>query len=330
MFFKIDYIIKPLNLGKATRVSFEIHHVAQDVRITIQKIPEDKKSDKFNKHDLMISAITQRTLTPKRAEQFAEIGVTLSNSLKEYMTPIWLSVYEIMILAIKGYRWRLRNESATDPIKHWMGYTYSMDGESWKPFPADSSLIVSWGLPVKQEYSDDEFNSIGELLSNSHNEPLAHDLLHEAWDLRTTNPRSALVIGVAAAETGFKQFCATLAPDASWLIENVPSPPIVKMLEEYLPLIKTKNKIYGHIIPPPKDLIDVLKKAINLRNGIVHGKPVELKKERVEEILNATRDILYLLDFYNGQLWAWEHVNSKYLVQMVKAAEVKNETASIG
>src|ERR1700683_178212 len=130
---------------------------------------------------------------------------------------------------------------------------------------------------------------------------------------------------MAAAETGFKQFCSILAPDASWLIENVPSPPIVKMLEEYLPLLNTKHKIYGHTLPPPEPLTEVLKKGVQLRNGIVHGKHAILKKETIEEILNAIRDLLYLLDYYNGHVWAWEHVNGKYLVQLVETAKAKNK-----
>ena len=330
MFFKIAYIIKPLNLGKANEVSIDMHTPPHDVRILIEKIPEDRLSKDINRNDLFIYAITQRTLTQKREKQFAEITSTLSNSLKEFMTLIWNDLYDVLMQTINGYRWRLRNESATNPIKFWNFNYYSSDGFNWKAFPISPALMATWGLPVKQEYTNEEFKSIGELLSVNHTEPLGHNLLHEAWDLRRTNPRSSLVIGIAAAETGFKQFCATLAPDASWLIENVPSPPMVKMLEEYLPLVNTKHKIYGHTLPPPEALIKVLKKGIQLRNGVVHGKHTDLKKETVEEILNAVRDLLYLLDFYNGHVWAWEHVNSTYLHELVETAKSKNAKLSKG
>lgn len=325
MFFKIAYIIKPLNLGKASEVSIDLNLQTQQVRVTLQRMPENKMYENFDKNDQLISAVTEHKLNSKREKQFAEINSTLSNSLKEFVAPILAGLFDILIRTIRGYRWRLRSESATNPIKYWNFNFYSTDGITWKQFPIEPTLAFTWGLPVKQEYSSAEFKSIGELLSTNQPEPLGHDLLHEAWELRKTNPRSSLVIGMAAVETGFKQFATTLAPEASWLIENVTSPPLVKMLEEYLPLMNTKHNIYGHTLPPPKPLMEILKKGVQLRNGIVHGKYIILKTETVEEILNAIRDLLYLLDFYNGHHWAWEHVNGNYLVELVETAKAKNE-----
>jgi hypothetical protein len=324
MYFKIVYIIKPLNLGKAEEVSINVTRQDKQVRITLQRMPDEKSYKGFDKNDQLISAVLEQKLSPKREKQFAEIGTTLSNSLKEFTAPILSGLYDILIQTIKQYRWRLRNESGTNLIKFSNFNYYSTDGIDWKLFPISATLVFTVGFPAKQEYSDKEFKSVGDLLSADQLEPLGHDLLHEAWELRRTNPRSSLVIGIAAAETGFKQFCATLAPDASWLIENVPSPPMVKMLEEYLPLIKTKYNIYGHTLPPPKSLTEILKKGVLLRNNIVHGKQNEVGKETVEEILNAIRDLLYLLDFYSGHIWAWEHVNAQYLHELVNVAKKKN------
>jgi hypothetical protein len=131
---------------------------------------------------------------------------------------------------------------------------------------------------VKKEYTGDELQSVQELTTMGSYEPLGHELFHEAWELRNDNPRSSLVIGLAAAETGFKQFSSNLIPEASWLIQNVPSPPLVKMLQNFLPQIPTKNKIYGKTLSPPQDFLDILTKGNNLRNDIVHGKKIELKK----------------------------------------------------
>jgi hypothetical protein len=43
-----------------------------------------------------------------------------------------------------------------------------------------------------------------DLITNRVNEPLGQELFCEAWEIRKTNPRSSLVIGIAAVETGFK------------------------------------------------------------------------------------------------------------------------------
>ena len=46
------------------------------------------------------------------------------------------------------------------------------------------------------------------------------------------NPRSSLILGVAAAEVGFKQFASKTLPDTAWLLE-FPSPPLFDMLQKF-------------------------------------------------------------------------------------------------
>ncbi len=43
---------------------------------------------------------------------------------------------------------------------------------------------------------------VADLVTYSQREPVAHELWREAWNLRHANPRSSMVIGVAAAEVG--------------------------------------------------------------------------------------------------------------------------------
>lgn len=64
--------------------------------------------------------------------------------------------------------------------------------------------------------------AVADLVTCSQREPVAHELWREAWNLRHANPRSSLVIGVAAAEVGLKQLIAALVPDAASLVENIP------------------------------------------------------------------------------------------------------------
>src|ERR1700683_696365 len=120
MFFKIAYIIKPLNLGKASEASIDVNDQAHQIRITLQRMPDNKMYANFDKNDQLITAITEHKLTPKREKQFAEINSTLSNSLREFTAPILVALYDILIQAIKEYRWRLRNESVPNPIKYWV------------------------------------------------------------------------------------------------------------------------------------------------------------------------------------------------------------------
>ena len=81
--------------------------------------------------------------------------------------------------------------------------------------------------------SDKLRNDVAQMVAEGGTEPLCHELYREAWEERQKNPRNAVVFGIAAAEVSFKQCVSALAPDTRWLLENVPSPPLTKMLSEY-------------------------------------------------------------------------------------------------
>jgi hypothetical protein len=139
-------------------------------------------------------------------------------------------------------------------------------------------------------------------------EPLPHQLWREAWNLRNTNPRSALVIGVAAAEVGFKQLIATLVPHTQWLVEELPSPPLAPMMKNYLPQLPIKAAIEPKR-RSPAHLRKVLGSAVEHRNDVVHRGLAEVGDLR--QVLYAVRDFLYLLDFYRGEQWALANLSQE-------------------
>ena len=77
--------------------------------------------------------------------------------------------------------------------------------------------------------------------------------VHKGYDYaRTANPtRAALEACVAS-----------LVPLAQWLVENVPSPPVERLLNEFLPTLPAKQLINGKVLPPPATHMSTLKKAI--------------------------------------------------------------------
>lgn len=147
--------------------------------------------------------------------------------------------------------------------------------------------------------------------------PLGHSLLREAWDLRNTNPRSALVIGVAAAEVGFKQFAVDLDPKMVWLIEDHTMPPLGVLLQKYLPVLLEGDKRFEHT-SLPKALIAEINNANEMRNVIAHKPPTARRKHSklqswIDEgglpyALMSIADLLSYLDFYRGEQWALANV----------------------
>ena len=154
--------------------------------------------------------------------------------------------------------------------------------------------------------------------------PLPHILLREAWRNSNAHLRSSLVLAVAAAETGVKTTITDLAPNTSWLFEKLQSPPIELIIRDYIHTLPVRNHINGHVLRPPKTIITTVKRAVELRNKIVHGRSARITPNELQSMLLAIRDLLYLLDYYSGVSWALEHISPEVLQQLKDSAPGKS------
>lgn len=115
------------------------------------------------------------------------------------------------------------------------------------------------------------------------------------------------MLGMAALEVGVKEFIAGKCADARWLADNIPSPPVLRMLQEYVPMLAgTPARTH----PIPKDVLDELRDGIQIRNLIAHvGAPIEYDKLR--RVLTGVRRALRFLDVYQDRAWALAYVDTK-------------------
>lgn len=176
------------------------------------------------------------------------------------------------------------------------------------------------GHTVPKFMKDDEVERIKQQVVSGTIEPLGHQLLSEAFAQAMDNPRSALVMGIAAAETGWKEFAAKMLPQTKWVLENIPSPPLVKMLEGMMPTITAKAGFVGRKASFPPRMLETLRMGVSLRNTTVHGGQAKMSNNELDEILATVRDMLYMLDLYGGLLWAAAHVRHD-TVTTIEAAE---------
>lgn len=140
-----------------------------------------------------------------------------------------------------------------------------------------------------------------DLVTSSHREPVGHELWREAWNLRNSNPRSSLVIGVAAAEVGLKQVISLLVPEAKSLVENIPSPPLDAIMRKVLPDLPIRADVEP-TRRAPRHLRTAITSAVEDRNRVVHLGA--MPRSNLRETLLAIREFLYMLDMYAGQPWA--------------------------
>jgi hypothetical protein len=143
-------------------------------------------------------------------------------------------------------------------------------------------------------------------------EPFAHELIRESRSLVSSAPRSALLIGFSALETGLKSHLSFLLPGGEALIDNIPSPPVVVLLQEVLPRIHSMKGIESKYIPLPSSPSKFLQKWKTQRDQITHGVKRSVDNDGLVQVIDLITDILYILDISRGHAWALNHIRSGF------------------
>jgi hypothetical protein len=272
--------------------------------LVLRERPKEEKG--YLAGDGICEASCTRPVTERLADEARE-GGTLS-AKKGVVTEVFEDLGAATDRALRIILWRRGGGGHPDPIRYFGGFFWSLDGADWKPVDDTVRLEIGLGIPFLK-WSDALATSAKQLIQDGQFEPLAHELLREAIALKVGSARSAIVLGVTAAEVGFKQAVVQLAPQTQWLLENLASPPLVKMLREYLPKLPRKYEVPGQQRVVPEALLKELEKSVTLRNEIVHGGRGDLKTSTVASVMQAVHDVLYLLDFYCGADWAIKNVS---------------------
>jgi len=139
-------------------------------------------------------------------------------------------------------------------------------------------------------------------------EPLGHELLREATALIRTSPRSALLVLSTALEAGVKHHIGRTVIGTEWLMNELPSPPVYKLLSKYLPTIHTNSgspSINWKTLGP---LFKLCQKLMEDRNKLTHTGHMPEGVE-VYKYMVAVRDVMYILDYLEGHGWARSHVS---------------------
>lgn len=231
---------------------------------------------------------------------FQEYSKTIFNELGNYIKQTILTI-----------RWRYNiPEQSHNPFAS-LKQEWSFDGQQWQTMPYSWHVSMNHFSYLNQSVILHE--EVKNLVNEGINEPLAHELFREAWKQIHINPRSSLIVGIASAETGFKNLVSELVPNAKWLISEIQSPPLKRMIKEYLPLLPIKNKIGSRNILFPEKLVGVLDKGVSQRNNIVHGKNSKIEIGNLVILLNTIQDFLWALDYYRGNTWAVNYISEKTL-----------------
>lgn len=75
-----------------------------------------------------------------------------------------------------------------------------------------------------------------------------------------------------------------MVPDAGSLLEHVQSPPVEKLLGEYLPTL--------HRFPLSKEVFEEIRNAVALRNLVAHKGSTDVDPTRLRAMLQTVRSVL--------------------------------------
>jgi hypothetical protein len=209
---------------------------------------------------------------------------------------------------IRLLRWRQDFEGPPDPVTSASLYWRVGDGK----YPhAPQPLQEYFGpTPTGINWDAQAEDDLRAMWAQSDlQEPLAHELLREAVALEESSPRSAILMAAAALEAGAKVHISQISPDTAWLVEKMPSPPMFKLLQEYIPALHRER---GTDVDWWPKLITSVKNAQNLfeaRNKIAHTGRIPTSAMMPSEYTNVVKDILYALDVLAGHEWAKQRLS---------------------
>ena len=242
-------------------------------------------------------------------DNIAALGL-LSSSELSALDNILMDLRTLLRSTIQLFQWRNGLVDVPTPAAENAQAFYSGDGKTWLKVSLVRSIKLGVGMAFKKSLKDVPPEEIVRMVESGDQEPVAHQLFREAWELRSSNPRSALAIGIAAAEIGVKDLIASLIPNAQWLLTETPSPPVVKILREYLPVLPVRGRFKDKTLKPPPELITLIKEGIEYRNRLVHGGASLPDRKELESILRAVNDVLWVCELYAGAGWAGKYVSA--------------------
>lgn len=205
----------------------------------------------------------------------------------------------------RAIRWRLGSRGGLRTLIG-AGYReWSIGGGPWRQMPQGGGDPVRFHariFPVLAENARADIEAMTR--SEAPSEPVAHAILREAHENRGRHPRSSLILCVVALEVGTKDFISRVAPIASWLATEVPTPPIAKMIANYLPALT--GTAVRKLKRPPRAVLKLIGDGAEARNTVAHRGALGWSTQEHNELLAVTRAFLYAVDYVTGSDWAFD------------------------
>lgn len=309
MFFRTQYVVRHFGLdGAPEKLNFERADEAQ-TQLALRRIQSNELVDGREPDDWIADVFTEEVVSARVEGQFtahAPAPAKPPPAILDVARTVGLRMHCFILEFLCLVRWRAGIYGHHELVRSGSGLFWSSDRVTWAPARGRITVVTTAEVGAV-DYSESLMDEVRGLLIRDEQAPVSHELLREAWNLKANSPRRALMLGVSALEVGVKAFIAKIVPQSEWMCFELPSPPVVKILTDYLPKLDVRLSIGGKV-QVPDAVIAVLKKAIEKRNRVAHKGDVVEHDNSLNHILHCIQMVLYLLDYYAGQAWALSNV----------------------
>ncbi len=312
MYFRFSYEIQSYVISLQSSSLIINVAGARNAVIILSRNPADDNSDAKTLAHNLIQVLVEFEPPSKAAQVLRDRAVgpvpqpdyfdALPGPLKEFSNRLYDELADVAIDAFGVIRWRFSISGPPRPFRAGK-LEWSDDNISWNRVP--NRITMKLQATVSRRLNESDASEVAGLLSNGAREPLAHVLLREARaNAHAKSHSSALMMAVVALEIGVKQIIGDLVPDAEWLAFNLPTPPVDKIIRDYIPRLPARLLVGENPIKVPSSLLETLKKAVTARNTAVHAGSTPPAADFIDRVLEAVSDLLLIFDYLAGNAWA--------------------------
>jgi hypothetical protein len=209
---------------------------------------------------------------------------------------------------VKLLMWFFNTSHLHDPVQHVSLYC-NTQGKAYYAIGQHGATEGDWRNDVVWSAANSAgFSSVWKSKSD---ESLAHELFREAGSLIHSAPRSALLMLATALEAGVKKYISEREPVTHWLLTETQSPPILKVLRDFVPSLKPSLSASLAHWCKLRPLFGRLTKLVEVRNRLTHRGTWDITQAELIEFREDVSDMLYALDYLNGAKWALNNIRKQ-------------------
>jgi hypothetical protein len=336
MHFKVLLTVTDISVPDNTTIEFELKN-PNSVKIQIKNPSKDYLEKSSNKSISFCEIYMSLEPNIRLLNIFKKLASNNTSSNKPNIAPsepIYLGIKQELVPDIyAAYLNRIENDLINSGknivgLIRWMknfngphnpyairGSYWSIDRVHWFRFPTKFKVfLIRQGETIHLGSSSK--SKINELIEIGASEPLHHELFREAWVQRTSNPRSAMVIGITSIEVALYSLIEILFPKNKKLKTKFKRYPLYDFLDKYWCEISIGNTLFK-TRSLPTILLSTIEEGVSERNKIAHFGFKAPETEKIERILNGIKDLLFIVDCLCGYEFTVSYISQETLNQLL-------------